>query len=207
MAKGKSVKDPNKAKKDKKGKEKPKKSDKSEKAEKGQKKGGRRPDERKGMRVIVRVLGTDLDGEKGVQHALLKVKGISYSMAKAICKVAKIDPKKKLGSFTESEISQLEDVLREPAKFGVPSWTANRRRDIETGADMHVTSTDVEVRRKFDVKRMIDKKSYKGVRHMHGLPVRGQRTKSSFRKGKTVGVVRKSARIQQAGSGKGKKKS
>ena len=59
---------------------------------------------------------------------------------------------------------------------------------------MHLSGTVVKVSEKFDIKAMIDKKSYKGVRHMLGLPARGQRTKSSFRKGKTVGVVRKKTR-------------
>ena len=64
---------------------------------------------------------------------------------------------------------------------------------------MHVSSHDVDVTRKFDVQRMIDKKTYKGVRHMLGLPVRGQRTRSSFRRGRTVGVIRKSVRLAAGG--------
>ncbi len=154
--------------------------------------------ERRGTRVLIRVLGTDLDGEKNVMQAILKIKGVSHSFAKAVCVAAKIDPKKKLGSFTESEISELEDALKDPVKIGVPRWILNRRMDIETGKDMHMTSSDVPVSRKFDIQRKIDKKTYKGVRHMLGLPVRGQRTKSSFRRGKTVGVVRKAVRQQQS---------
>ena len=72
----------------------------------------------------------------------------------------------------------------------------------QCGKDAHLSGTDVKVAEKFDIKAMIDKKSYRGVRHMLGLPVRGQRTKSSFRKGKTVGVVRKKALAQKS---KGKK--
>jgi small subunit ribosomal protein S13 len=157
-------------------------------------------------RVIVRVLGTDLDGEKGVAQAILKIKGVSHSFANAICKAAKIDPEKKLGTFTESEIHELEEAIKDPLKHGVPAWVVNRRRDIESGGDMHMSSSDVVVTKKFDVQRMIDKRTYKGTRHMLGLPVRGQRTRSSFRKGKTVGVVRKSARIAAGGGGKREKK-
>jgi small subunit ribosomal protein S13 len=157
-------------------------------------------------RVIIRVLGTDVDGEKGVAQAILKIKGVSYSFANAVCKAAKIDPKKKVGSFSESEIDELEEVIKDPIKHGVPVWIVNRRRDIESGTDVHMSSSDIIVTKKFDVQRMIDKKTYKGTRHMLGLPVRGQRTRSSFRKGRTVGVVRKSARIAQTGSGKKKDK-
>ncbi len=157
-----------------------------------------RPAEKHVARMLIRVLGTDLDGEKNVIQAILKIKGVGHSFAKAICVAAKIDPRKKLGSFAESEIAELENALKDPEKIGVPKWMLNRRRDIETGKDMHMTSSDVDVTRKFDVQRMINKRSYKGVRHMLGLPVRGQRTRSSFRHGKTVGVVRKSVRLQQS---------
>lgn len=191
MAKGKRVKDVDVVKKETKAAPKP---TRKERGEKGR------------MRVVVRVLGTDLDGEKSVKHAILKIKGVGHTFAKAICEAAGIDPNKKLGSFTESEIDELEKVIKEPMKYGIPLWLVNRRKDIETGKDTHVSSTDVDVVRKFDIKRMIDKKTYKGVRHMLGLPVRGQRTRSSFRKGKTVGVVRKSARIASGKSGKKQEK-
>jgi small subunit ribosomal protein S13 len=147
------------------------------------------------MKTIVRVLGTDLDGDKDVFHAILKIKGISHSFSNAICKSAKIDPKKKLGSFTESEIAELEKAIKGPLEMGVSTWLLNRRKNIEDGKNLHVSGADVEVSEKFDIQRMVDKKTYKGVRHMFGLPVRGQRTRSSFRRGKTVGVVRKSVRL------------
>ena len=49
-------------------------------------------------------------------------------------------------------------------------------------------------------------KSYKGMRHAYGLPVRGQRTRGNFRKGVTVGVMKKAAKIAQAAAGAEKKK-
>ena len=177
---------------------------KTAKVEPGAKtKGGSDQREKKGMRVVIRVLGTDVDGEKSVRTAILKIKGVGHSFANAICKAADINPNKKLGSFTESEIARLEEVINDPTKVGLPAWTLNRRKDIESGKDMHVSSSDVDVSKKFDVQRMVDKKSYKGVRHMLGLPVRGQRTRSSFRRGRTVGVIRKSVRIASGGGGSG----
>ena len=53
----------------------------------------------------------------------------------------------------------------------------------------------LETAKKFDIQRMVDLKTYKGIRHMLGLPVRGQRTRSSFRKGRVVGVVRKAVKL------------
>jgi small subunit ribosomal protein S13 len=180
----------------------PAKTDKSEKQKPEEKKEAKgRPKEEKRLRVLVRVLGADLDGEKAVGHAILRIKGVSHSFAKAILSVAKIDPNKKLGAFTETDIAALEAAIRDPVKSGLPEWILNRRRDVETGDVGHMSGADVDMVEKFDVQRMVDAKSYKGVRHMLGLPVRGQRTRASFRHNKAVGVVKKAARLAQAGPG------
>ncbi len=140
---------------------------------------------------VVRVAGTDLEGEKQVWIGLKKIKGIGFSMSKAICKVAGINPKIKLKDLDEKQIEKIEEIIKEPEKFGIPSFLFNRRKDLETGKDLHLTSSELEIAKKLDVQRMIDLKTYKGIRHMLGLPVRGQRTRSSFRKGRTIGVIRR----------------
>ncbi len=176
----------------------------------GKKRDAPKRSRREGMsKVIIRVLGTDLDGEKPIQKAILKIKGIGHSMSNAFCTSTSLDPDKKLGALTEEEISGLEKSLKNIHETDLPKWLFNRRKDIETGENMHLTSADVDVYKKFDIQRMVDRQTYKGVRHMLGLPVRGQRTKSSFRGGETVGVIRKSVRAQKAAGEKkrGKKKS
>jgi small subunit ribosomal protein S13 len=148
------------------------------------------------MVTIIRVAGTDLDGEKPLLRALKGVKGIGHSMGKAICNVSGFDPNVKLGSLTEKDIIKLEEIIKDPVKFGVPIWAINRRKDVATGQNLHLTGDDLDVARKFDVQKMIDLKTWKGFRHMLGQPVRGQRTRSSFRGGRIVGVVRKAIRVQ-----------
>lgn len=147
-------------------------------------------------KTIVRIAGTDLDGEKQAWIALKGIKGIGFTMSKAICKAAGIDPRIKLKELDEKQIEKLEEVIKDPAKFDIPSFLFNRRKDWETGKDLHLTSSELEIQTKFDIQRMIDIKSYKGIRHMLGLPVRGQRTRSSFRKGRTVGVIRRKERAK-----------
>lgn len=149
----------------------------------------------KEVRGIVRVLNTDLDGEKPLINALRSIKGISFSLSKAVCEVSGFDPKVKLGSLTESDVQKIEKIIKDPSSYGIPFYFLNRRKDRETGKDIHISGADVDVYRKFDIQRMIDLKTYKGVRHMLGLPVRGQKTRSSFRKGRVVGVVRKAIKI------------
>ncbi len=149
------------------------------------------------IRTIVRVINTDLDGEKPLFYALQKIKGISYSMSKAICKIASLDPKQKLGSLDARGIEKIETIIKDPIKFGVPVFLVNRKKDIETGKDLHLTGSDLDVARKFDIQRYINLKTYRGWRHMMGQPVRGQSTRSSFReRGRVVGVMRKEIKLQ-----------
>jgi len=168
-----------------------------EKAEKPkEKKVEKKPEvSKKEIRAIVRVAGTDLDGEKKLKDALRGVKGIGCAMSKIICEMGNFDPNSKLGSLSEGEMARLESIIKEPWKFGAPAWVLNRRREPETGTDLHLTGADLDVAKKFDIQRMIDLKTYRGIRHMLGMPVRGQRTRSSFRKGRVVGVVKKSIKI------------
>lgn len=146
------------------------------------------PEEIKG---IVRIAGADIKGEKQLFVSLQKVKGIGMILANAICKVCNLEPSKKVGTLSDKEVKEIEEVMKNPTKFGIPTWAMNRKRDPDTGENRHLIGYDLTFIQKQDIKKMVEIKSYKGVRHMLGLPVRGQRTKSSFRKGRTVGVVRK----------------
>jgi small subunit ribosomal protein S13 len=157
------------------------------------------------MRHLVRILNTDLDGKKTISFALAKIKGVGISFAHAACRVAKVNVAKKSGALTAEEIKKLEEVIREPVKAGIPAWMVNRRYDVETGADKHLLAGDLQFTIENDIKMMKKMKSYKGVRHSLGQPVRGQRTRSNFRKnkGKVMGVRRAaSAKPAVAAGGK-----
>jgi len=156
------------------------------------------------VRAITRVAGTDLDGEKPLIRAIRGIKGISYTISKAICDVSGFEPNRKLGSLNESKIKKMEDIIKNPVNYGLPVWLLNRRRDPESGKDIHLSGPDLDVARKFDIKKEIDLKTYRGFRHMLGQPVRGQRTRGHFRTGKEVGVVRKSVRVAMAKEGETK---
>jgi len=142
-------------------------------------------------KAIVRIAGTDLKGENHLFVSLQKIKGVGGIFANAVCKVNVLDRNMKVGDLSLTQIKKIEDTIKNPTKFGIPNWILNRRKDIDMGENKHLIDPDLSFTHKQDIKRMINMKSYKGVRHMYGLPVRGQRTRSSFRKGRTVGVVRK----------------
>ena len=134
---------------------------------------------------IVRILSKDLEGGMTVYSGLAKIKGISWSFSNAICKSLEIDKKKKIGALSEGDIKEISDFAKSPK---VPSYILNRRKDHETGENKHLTGTDLELAKEFDIKRLKQIKSYRGLRHSLGLPLRGQRTKGNFRKNRSKGV-------------------
>lgn len=151
------------------------------------------------VRLIVRIAGKDIDGRLTIIMALTKIKGLSHRMARAIAcafeKQYNIPFDTVLGEIPEEMDNKLEEIILKPEKFGIPEWMMNRRKDFETGASLHHVMVDLDFDLRKDLERMKKIKSYRGVRHMYGLPVRGQRTRSSFRKrGATIGVVKKDAK-------------
>ncbi len=74
----------------------------------------------------------------------------------------------------------------------------NRKFDPQTGEHKHLIGSELKLAVKFNIDSMRKIRSYKGVRHELGLPVRGQRTRSSFRKGVIVGVIKKKAARSKA---------
>lgn len=145
-------------------------------------------------RRIVRFLATDLDGNLAVGSALRKIKGVSHMFSNAVCLATNMDAKKKIGILNESELKLLESAIKNPASVEMPRWMLNRKKDMESGTDIHLIGSDLDLRLREDINAMRRMRCYKGVRHEFGLPVRGQRTRSSFRTQKTVGVSKKGAK-------------
>jgi small subunit ribosomal protein S13 len=141
--------------------------------------------------------GKDLDGKKKVVPALADLRGVGYNFAQAIVKGVGIDPKMRFGMLSEAQVKEIERVLADTASIKIPQWELNRRRDPESGEMMQLVGSDLDIVVKNDVEREKNIQSWRGVRHSLGLKVRGQRTRTTGRKGKTVGV-RKAALVQAA---------
>jgi small subunit ribosomal protein S13 len=148
------------------------------------------------FRHIVRVAGRDLQGQKRVDVALADVKGIGFALARAVAYAAEVDPFTKVGSLSEEQVAKIEEVLKDPLGHGIPAWMLNRRKDYETGSNLHLLGSDLVLAEKADIGREKKIRSRRGIRHELGLPVRGQRTRTTGRKGLSVGVMRKEARIK-----------
>lgn len=143
------------------------------------------------FRHILRIIDADVDGTLKASYAVAKIKGVSLSLATALLRKAEIDPEKRAGFLNETELERVEEMVRDPSKFGMPVWMLNRRKDEETGKDMHLISSELVLRGKMDVEHLKDIKSWRGYRHAYGLKARGQRTKTTGRAGKALGVKKK----------------
>jgi len=137
---------------------------------------------------IVRLAGKDLDGTRKIAYALTQIKGINIRLADAIVKKAEVPPDKRLGFLSETEIRRIEDIISNINNYNVLPWLLNRRKDLETGRDIHLITSDLDLRVKADIEREEAMKSWRGYRHSYGLKVRGQRTRTTGRKGRVVGV-------------------
>lgn len=136
------------------------------------------------QRHIVRIANTDLKGTKHILFALADIKGVGVMFANAVCAISGTDKQRKVGTLTDEEVRRLDEIIKNPLKFGLPEWMLDRRKDPETGKDLHLVTNDLVFAQENDVKMMKKIKSYKGMRHMAGLPVRGQKVRSNFRKNK-----------------------
>lgn len=122
---------------------------------------------------MARILGVDIPGEKRIDVALRYVYGLGPTNSRTILAQAQIDPAIRAKNLTEQQLSQIVHVIQD-GKYVIEG---DLRREIG-----------------LNLKRLQGIKCYRGVRHLRGLPVRGQRTQTNARtrKGprKTVGVQR-----------------
>lgn len=147
--------------------------------------------------MLVRIFGYDIPGSKNVYVGLTRIKGISWAVANAVCIKLNLIRSKKIGDLKKDEIHKIEAFIKE---LPIPDFLKNRRFDPETGETTHYLGTDLEMKHEFDIKKMIKIRSYKGVRHAAGQPVRGQKTRSHFRSRKNkqaVGLKRKVKEVKE----------
>jgi small subunit ribosomal protein S13 len=122
---------------------------------------------------MARVLGVDIPGQKRIDIALRYIYGIGPVNSLAILQKAQIDPALRAKDLSETQLSQIVHAIQD-GKYVIEG---DLRRELG-----------------INLKRLQGIKCYRGIRHLRGLPVRGQRTQTNARtrKGprKTVGVQR-----------------
>jgi len=144
---------------------------------------------------IVRIAGVDLDGRLPLHRALTKIKGVGWNFAKMVetvfCEKIGAETGILLGNVPEDKWKLLEDIIKNPVSYGIPAWAVNTRKDYATGKDLHFVGVDLDMKEREILKREAEARSYRGLRRMWGLRVRGQRTKSHPRRNKVSVVGRK----------------
>ena len=109
---------------------------------------------------MVRILGNNLANKKKIYIALTCIYGIGIPTSKRVLQELNIDPNIKVSELNESNISALRDIL-ETEEFKLEG--------------------DLKLLVILNIKRLIDINSFRGRRHLKGLPVRGQRTRTNNR--------------------------
>ena len=135
-------------------------------------------------------MGNDIPGERKLLVGLTQIKGIGYNFAIAVCDTLKINTNSNIGNLTDENVQAIEKLITDPIASNIPTWFLNRRKDIETGADLHLLTSDIPFTLRNDIERERIAASWRGYRHLSGLKVRGQRTRTSGRKGGAVGVAK-----------------
>ena len=147
-------------------------------------------DRGKDFKYIVRLSNTDVDGEKNIVYGLKSIKGIGVHMATLIADEVGIDRYMKIGDLKDPQIEKIQEIIDKVSK-NAPSWMLNHRKDLETGEDIHLIGSDIDMRLRDEINILKKIRSYRGIRHERGLRVRGQRTRANNRRGLALGVSKK----------------
>lgn len=124
---------------------------------------------------MARILGITLPDNKRIDYSLTLLYGIGWKNVYSLLSQSKVDPKKRVKDISEEEFKRITEVIE---------------KNFKVEGDLREIINE-------NIKRLKEIGSYRGLRHLKGLPVRGQRTKSNARtkrgKRKTVGALRKEA--------------
>lgn len=169
------------------------KQEKPEKTEAEKEPPKKRADRGPDFKYIVRLASTDVNGEKNLVYGLTSIKGVGVHMATLIADETGIDRYKKIGDLKDDQIEKIQETIDNVIK-NAPGWMLNHRKDYDTGDDTHLIGSDIDMRLRDEINIMKKIRSYRGIRHERGLPVRGQRTRANNRKGLALGVSKKRVR-------------
>ncbi len=120
---------------------------------------------------MTRIAGVNLPINKRAVIALTYIHGIGPKFAAKICELVGLENTRRINSLTEQEVIKIREVI----------------------SSDYLVEGELRRQTSMNIKRMMDLGNYRGLRHRHGLPVRGQKTKTNgrTRKGKAVPISRK----------------
>ena len=140
---------------------------------------------------ILRLLGTNVDGKVKIMYALTTIRGVGRRYANLVCKKADVDMAKRAGELTVEELERIVTIIQNPAQYKIPAWFLNRQRDFTDGKSTHLLVNQLDNKLREDLERLKKIRAHRGLRHYWGFRVRGQHTKTTGRRGKTVTAGKK----------------
>ena len=136
-------------------------------------------------------MNTNIDGKRNIVHALTSIKGVGFRFSNIVCKKADVDLTKRAGEISEDEVDRIITIMQNPRQYKIPDWFLNRQKDIRDGKFTQLLSNQLDNKLREDIERLKKIRAHRGLRHYWGLRVRGQHTKTTGRRGRTVGVSKK----------------
>merc|ERR1711956_189999 len=140
---------------------------------------------------ILRVMNTNIDGKRNIQYAITNIKGVGRRYANLVLKKADIDLTKRAGELSEEDVEKIITIMQNPRQYKIPNWFLNRQKDIKDGKTGQVMANFLDNIFREDLERLKKIRAHRGLRHYWGVRVRGQHTKTTGRRGRTVGVSKK----------------
>ncbi|TEB37572.1 40s ribosomal protein [Coprinellus micaceus] len=143
------------------------------------------PEAHQQFQHILRLLNTNVDGKRKIMYALTEIKGVGRRYSNIVCKKADVDLNKRAGDLNPDELERLVTIIQNPTPI------QNPHLDIVDGKNYQILSNGVDSKLRDDLERLKKIRAHRGLRHFWGVRVRGQHTKTTGRRGKTVGVSKK----------------
>ncbi|KAL2918225.1 ribosomal 40S subunit protein S18B [Polyrhizophydium stewartii] len=143
------------------------------------------------FQYIIRLLNTNIDGKRKIMYAITSIKGIGRRYANLVLKKADIDLNKRAGELSNDELERVVQIMQNPRQYKIPDWFLNRQKDIKDGKYTQVVANALDNKLREDLERLKKIRAHRGLRHYWGVRVRGQHTKTTGRRGRTVGVSKK----------------
>merc|ERR1739845_159548 len=140
---------------------------------------------------ILRVMNTNIDGKRNIMFAMTAIKGIGRRYANIVLKKADIPLHKRAGELSEEDVEKIITIMSNPRQYKIPDWFLNRQKDIKDGKTSQMMSNLLDNKLREDLERLKKIRAHRGLRHYWGVRVRGQHTKTTGRRGRTVGVSKK----------------
>merc|ERR1719150_2320492 len=128
-------------------------------------------------------MNTNIDGKRNIMFAMTAIKGIGRRYANIVLK--------KAGELSEEDVEKIITIMSNPRQYKIPDWFLNRQKDIKDGKTSQMMSNLLDNKLREDSERLKKIRAHRGLRHYWGVRVRGQHTKTTGRRGRTVGVSKK----------------